>query len=197
MQSSFGAHKAEPGRLVLREDVPHWIEAELERRGYRVERRERTSGPINAIYFDREHGTMWGGASKALSLSTADAFADAMVNAPSVDKIVYDGAGHFIHIGRPDDTARDVKAFFDAGVDPYAIMLAETRRRCRRLGLAVELLPAGHDVDVAGDLPQLARRLSAAGDAVAPPADPGGYASPLGGREDLQVGRHKGADTAC
>jgi pimeloyl-ACP methyl ester carboxylesterase len=56
---------------------------------------------------------MWGGASKALSLSTADAFADAMVNAPSVDKIVYDGAGHFIHIGRPDDTARDVKAFFD------------------------------------------------------------------------------------
>lgn len=56
---------------------------------------------------------MWGGASSKLSLSTADAFADAMVNSPKVEKIIYDGAGHFIHIGRPTDTARDAKAFFD------------------------------------------------------------------------------------
>ncbi|MFQ5527358.1 MAG: gamma-glutamyltransferase family protein, partial [Thermoanaerobaculia bacterium] len=63
MQSSFGAHKAEPGRLVVREDVPTWVRAELRRKGYRVETRSRTSGPITAIFFDREHGTMWGGAS--------------------------------------------------------------------------------------------------------------------------------------
>ena len=63
MQSSFGAHKAEPGRLVLREDVPGWVRAKLREMGYRVETRRRTSGPITAIYFDREHGTMWGGAS--------------------------------------------------------------------------------------------------------------------------------------
>ncbi len=63
MQSSFGAHRAEPGRLVVREDVPVWVRDELERKGYRVETRQRTSGPINAIYFDREHGTMWGGSS--------------------------------------------------------------------------------------------------------------------------------------
>jgi len=63
MQSSFGAHKAEPGRLVVRDDVSPWVIAELRKRGYRVETRSRTSGPITAIYFDREHGTMWGGAS--------------------------------------------------------------------------------------------------------------------------------------
>lgn len=61
---------------------------------------------------------MWGGASQKLSISTAGAFADAMVNSSAVEKIVYDGAGHFIHIGRPDDTARDVKAFFDKYLDP-------------------------------------------------------------------------------
>ncbi|MGH8166364.1 MAG: gamma-glutamyltransferase family protein, partial [Woeseiaceae bacterium] len=63
MQSSFGAHESEPGRLVLREDVPSWVQAELEEMGYLVETDDRTSGPITAIWFDREHGTMWGGAS--------------------------------------------------------------------------------------------------------------------------------------
>jgi len=63
MQSSFGAHVSEPGRLVVRDDVPAWVRAELRKMGYRVETRPRTSGPITAIYFDREHGTMWGGAS--------------------------------------------------------------------------------------------------------------------------------------
>ena len=63
MQSSFGAHSAEPGRLVVRDDVPDWVRAKLESMGYEVETRPRTSGPITAIYFDREHGTLWGGAS--------------------------------------------------------------------------------------------------------------------------------------
>ena len=63
MQSSFGAHKSEPGRLVLRRDVPDWVQADLRRKGYDVETRGHTSGPINAIFFDLEHGTMWGGAS--------------------------------------------------------------------------------------------------------------------------------------
>lgn len=56
---------------------------------------------------------MWGGDSRGLSLTTADAFAKAMVNAPKVKKIIYDGGGHLTHIGRPDETARDVKAFLD------------------------------------------------------------------------------------
>jgi gamma-glutamyltranspeptidase/glutathione hydrolase len=63
MQSSFGAHRSEPGRLLLRDDVPAWVQAELRRMGYRIETEPRTSGPITAIYLDREHGTMWGAAS--------------------------------------------------------------------------------------------------------------------------------------
>ncbi|MDH3786323.1 MAG: gamma-glutamyltransferase, partial [Acidobacteriota bacterium] len=63
MQSSFGAHKSEPGRLRLRDDVPAWVRARLATMGYSVETRPRTSGPITAIYFDRQHGSMWGGAS--------------------------------------------------------------------------------------------------------------------------------------
>jgi gamma-glutamyltranspeptidase/glutathione hydrolase len=31
--------------------------------GYRIRLEPKTSGPINAIFFDREHGTMWGGSS--------------------------------------------------------------------------------------------------------------------------------------
>jgi gamma-glutamyltranspeptidase / glutathione hydrolase len=63
MQSSFGAHTAEPGRLVLRSDVPSWVVGDLREMGYDIEMDERTSGPITAIWFDTRHGTMWGGAS--------------------------------------------------------------------------------------------------------------------------------------
>jgi gamma-glutamyltranspeptidase/glutathione hydrolase len=63
MQSSFGAHEAEPGRLQLAEKVPEWVRDDLGRMGYRVETVDRTYSPITAIWFDLEHGTMWGGAS--------------------------------------------------------------------------------------------------------------------------------------
>jgi gamma-glutamyltranspeptidase/glutathione hydrolase len=43
--------------------VPEWVRAELRRMGYRVDAERLTSGPINAILFDRAHGTMWGGSS--------------------------------------------------------------------------------------------------------------------------------------
>jgi gamma-glutamyltranspeptidase/glutathione hydrolase len=39
------------------------VRGELVKMGYELEVREKTSGPINAIYFDRAHGTMWGGSS--------------------------------------------------------------------------------------------------------------------------------------
>ena len=63
MQSSFGAHESRPGDLDVRRDVPPWVRAELRRMGYSVRALDRTSGPITAIWFDRENGTMWGGAS--------------------------------------------------------------------------------------------------------------------------------------
>ena len=63
MQSSFGAHQAEPGRLQVTSRVPIWVRDELSGMGYDVDTVERTYSPITAIYFDAKTGTMWGGAS--------------------------------------------------------------------------------------------------------------------------------------
>jgi gamma-glutamyltranspeptidase/glutathione hydrolase len=63
MRSSFGDHRSEPGKLLLNEATPPWVRGELRRMGYTMTYEERTSGPINAILFDRVHGTMWGGSS--------------------------------------------------------------------------------------------------------------------------------------
>jgi gamma-glutamyltranspeptidase/glutathione hydrolase len=63
MHDSFGDHTAEPGRLVVRSDTPQWVRSELERMGYRIETWEKTSGPINAIFIDQAHGSLWGGSS--------------------------------------------------------------------------------------------------------------------------------------
>lgn len=63
MQSSFGAHEIKPGAMTVREDTPSWIRAELVKRGYLLDFWARTSGPINAIWFDWKHGSFWGGSS--------------------------------------------------------------------------------------------------------------------------------------
>ena len=63
LHNSFGAHEKQPGRLTLNESVPPWVRKELEAMGYRLDYRALTSGPINAVYFDWEHGSLWGGSS--------------------------------------------------------------------------------------------------------------------------------------
>jgi len=63
MQSSFGEHTARPGRLTLNNSIPDSIVEILENMGYEINKIERTSGPITAIYFDWKHKTLWGGAS--------------------------------------------------------------------------------------------------------------------------------------
>ena len=63
MQSSFGSHQAEPGRLQLTAKVSEWVQSELGKMGYAVEIVNRTYSPTTAIFFDRENGTLWGGAS--------------------------------------------------------------------------------------------------------------------------------------
>jgi gamma-glutamyltranspeptidase/glutathione hydrolase len=63
MRSSFGAHESQPGRLTLAASTPEAVRRELEAMGYTLEFEEVTSGPINAVFFDRAHGTMWGGSS--------------------------------------------------------------------------------------------------------------------------------------
>ncbi|MBB6328300.1 gamma-glutamyltranspeptidase/glutathione hydrolase [Algoriphagus iocasae] len=63
MQSSFGDHEVRPGAIVLRNDSPDWVNKELASKGYSIELWNKTSGPINAIWFDWKHGTFWGGSS--------------------------------------------------------------------------------------------------------------------------------------
>jgi len=63
MRSSFGSHESSPARLQINEKVPQRVKEILENMGYKVEYRKYTSGPINAIYFDWKHGTLWGGSS--------------------------------------------------------------------------------------------------------------------------------------
>ncbi|MGQ0701955.1 MAG: gamma-glutamyltransferase family protein [Gemmatimonadales bacterium] len=63
MRSSFGNHTARPGRMLLANAIPEWTRSELRRMGYTLEFEERTSGPINAILFDRKLGSMWGASS--------------------------------------------------------------------------------------------------------------------------------------
>ena len=63
MRDSFGMHQSFPGRLTLNTETPPWVRKELTRMGYALEFEERTSGPINAIFVDQAHGTLWGGSS--------------------------------------------------------------------------------------------------------------------------------------
>lgn len=55
--------KPKPGSIVLQRDTPPWVQKELSRMGYRMSFEDRTSGPINAIFFDWKHGSFWGGSS--------------------------------------------------------------------------------------------------------------------------------------
>ena len=63
MRSSFGAHESRPGRMLIATSTPDSVRAELKKMGYTLELEERTSGPINAILFDRKHRSFWGGSS--------------------------------------------------------------------------------------------------------------------------------------
>ncbi len=63
MRGSFSDHKIEPGRLLLNDETTPYVRKKLEEMGYDLEFQERTSGPINAIFFDWENGSFWGGSS--------------------------------------------------------------------------------------------------------------------------------------
>ncbi len=63
MQSSFGAHQSEPGRLAITRQIPPYTRDRLKAMGYDVEVVDRTYSPITAILIDPERGTFQGGAS--------------------------------------------------------------------------------------------------------------------------------------
>jgi len=63
MRSSFDQHLSEPGRMLMAESTSPEVRKQLQAMGYTLTFERLTSGPITAIYLDRKHGTMWGGAS--------------------------------------------------------------------------------------------------------------------------------------
>jgi gamma-glutamyltranspeptidase/glutathione hydrolase len=55
--------KPKPGSILLNSNTPDWTRRELIKMGYKLSFEDRTSGPVNAIYFDRKHNSFWGGSS--------------------------------------------------------------------------------------------------------------------------------------
>ncbi|NTS39572.1 gamma-glutamyltransferase [Flavisolibacter sp. BT320] len=52
-----------PGNILLQSNTPEAVREELKKMGYTLSFTDRSSGPINAIYFDWKHGSLWGGSS--------------------------------------------------------------------------------------------------------------------------------------
>ncbi|MDP2959507.1 MAG: gamma-glutamyltransferase [Longimicrobiales bacterium] len=63
MRSSFGNRDIAPGRILVQNATPPWVQGELRKMGYSLTFADRTSGPINAIFFDWKNGGFWGGSS--------------------------------------------------------------------------------------------------------------------------------------
>jgi gamma-glutamyltranspeptidase / glutathione hydrolase len=55
--------KPKPGSILLQDKTPEAVRTELKKMGYILSFDDRTSGPINAIWFDWKHGSFWGGSS--------------------------------------------------------------------------------------------------------------------------------------
>ncbi|HEX5474636.1 MAG TPA: gamma-glutamyltransferase [Vicinamibacterales bacterium] len=63
MRSSFGMHESQPGRMLVATSLPEATREALQRMGYTLQFAPRTSGPINAIFIDARHHSLWGGSS--------------------------------------------------------------------------------------------------------------------------------------
>ncbi|MEJ7739842.1 MAG: gamma-glutamyltransferase [Chitinophagaceae bacterium] len=55
--------KPRPGNILLHISTPDPVRNELTKMGYVLTFDDRTSGPVNAIFFDWKHGSFWGGSS--------------------------------------------------------------------------------------------------------------------------------------
>ncbi len=61
--TAINDRKPRPGNILLNTSTPDSIQNELKKMGYTLSFDSRSSGPINAIYFDWKHGSFWGGSS--------------------------------------------------------------------------------------------------------------------------------------
>ncbi len=55
--------KPRPGNILLNNNTPDSVRNAMKKMGYTLSFEERTSGPINAIFFDWKHQSLWGGSS--------------------------------------------------------------------------------------------------------------------------------------
>jgi gamma-glutamyltranspeptidase/glutathione hydrolase len=61
--SKPGDRKPKPGEILLGRTTPAATQDALKKMGYKINLGDRTSGPINAIFLDKKHGSIWGGSS--------------------------------------------------------------------------------------------------------------------------------------
>ncbi len=61
--SKLDDRRPRPGSILLPNTTKDNIRKELIQKGYQLSFGDRTSGPINAIYIDVKHGSLWGGSS--------------------------------------------------------------------------------------------------------------------------------------
>jgi gamma-glutamyltranspeptidase/glutathione hydrolase len=52
-----------PGYILLNNKIDSSVRKDLKSMGYTLRFADRTSGPINAIFYDWTHGSFWGGSS--------------------------------------------------------------------------------------------------------------------------------------
>ncbi len=61
--SKMDDRKPKPGNILISDRAPEATRNKLKNMGYKISTDDRTSGPINAIFFDWKHGSIWGGSS--------------------------------------------------------------------------------------------------------------------------------------
>ncbi len=61
--SKTSDREPKPGQILLNSNTKEEVRNALKKMGYDLSFADRTSGPINAIYFDWKHGSLWGGSS--------------------------------------------------------------------------------------------------------------------------------------
>jgi gamma-glutamyltranspeptidase/glutathione hydrolase len=61
--NKFKDRKPKPGNILLHDTTPTSVRNALIKMGYTLSFDDRTSGPINAIFFDWKNGSLWGGSS--------------------------------------------------------------------------------------------------------------------------------------
>jgi len=61
--SALADRRPKPGNILVGNTLSESIKKDLRAMGYSISVGDRTSGPINAIYFDWKHGSLWGGSS--------------------------------------------------------------------------------------------------------------------------------------